>query len=119
MFNAAAVGIASLVLAAAAVGTGSANAATLQAGPSLQVRHADLDLTRAHDVARLNQRIARAARTVCGNADLRDLGAMAAMNKCRVVAVANAAAGVELAVARANRGSALASALPTGTISVP
>lgn len=75
---------------------------------SAEVRFGDLDLTSEADVTRLQHRIRRAAKAVCGASDIRDLKASQAAAACRTAALANAAPKAELAVANARDGQSLA-----------
>lgn len=69
--------------------------------PPVVVPHADLTLTRAADVARLDRRIARAARAACGTPSDADLRARNQAARCLRETVASVAP----ARARAIRGS--------------
>lgn len=51
------------------------------------VRYGDLDLADAKDRARLDGRLTRAARTVCGSADIRDVRMAAIAADCQKVAL--------------------------------
>ena len=78
-------------------------------GLSAAVHYGDLDLTSAAGARELQGRVDRAARAVCGTADIRDLGAVAQRDACRQVALASAAPQVEVAIAQAHNGKAYAS----------
>lgn len=101
--------ISMVLVAAATVAGGTAPAAAATTQHSVQVRHDDLDLTSASDVARLHRRVVTAAREACGNYDLRDLNAKTRVDACRSDAIANAAPTVQMAIASASRGDRLAS----------
>ena len=77
-------------------------------GQSVAVRYADLDLTSDVGAQTLQTRISRAARAVCGSADIRDLPAMGDVQHCRQVALSGAAPQVEVAIAQARNGRAYA-----------
>ncbi len=111
--------IASFALAAGSLAAGTASAAPLGDARSIEVRHGDLDLSSAHDVARLNRRIASAAKAVCGNYDPRNFPEAANAKACFNETMAAAMPKVELAVARAAGNQKLAGSLPAKTISVP
>lgn len=72
------------------------------------VRYADLDLTSDTGAHMLQTRIDRAARAVCGSADIRDLPAMSDVARCRQVAVSGATPQAEIAIAQARTGRAYA-----------
>ena len=67
--------------------------------PSVSVRTVDLNLATPAGVQALRGRIARAVRSVCGDADLRDLQAMMEQNACRTMALAKAVPQMEVAIA--------------------
>jgi UrcA family protein len=69
--------------------------------PTRTVHYADLDLTRPEGVARLERRIAAAARSVCPTDDPRDLGLAMKIQKCRKAARASAYDQTKLAIADA------------------
>lgn len=73
-----------------------------------EVRYGDLNLTTDNGVAQLHQRIKSAARQACGYADGRDLEATQAVSACRKAALADATPKIELAIANARNGQALA-----------
>ncbi len=75
---------------------------------SIGVRFSDLDLASDAGASILRARITRAANTVCGDTDQRDLGAMGQMMACRKTAMASAAPQVELALASARPGRSFA-----------
>lgn len=97
----------SLALSAAVLG-GPALAQPAADGNSATVRTADLDLSTDAGAAALHSRVVRAAGTVCGTADQRDLAAMDSVMACRKVAMASAAPQVELALAAAHSNRAYA-----------
>lgn len=97
-----AVSVAAFVLPFAAM------AAPVADGQSVAVRYSDLDLTTNVGTHTLQTRINHAARTVCGNADIRDLLGMADVQHCRQVALNSAAPQVEVAIAQARTGRAFA-----------
>ena len=109
----------SAALVAVVVAASPAAAAPLTEDTQVQVRHGDLDLTKTHDVARLNRRIVHAAKDACGSFDPRNFPAAASAKACLTNAVASASPKVEMAVAQARSGNALAGALAANTISVP
>ncbi|WP_298019648.1 UrcA family protein [uncultured Parasphingopyxis sp.] len=57
---------------------------------SVSVGYADLDLSQRADRAALDQRIARAANSVCGDVSAFDLAGGNAVRRCRVDAIAAA-----------------------------
>lgn len=69
---------------------------------SVVVPYADLDLTKDAGRKVLDARIARAANTICGPVNLRDLARLAARRACIAEARASAAPQVELALNAAN-----------------
>lgn len=73
-----------------------------------EVRYGDLNLTTDKGVAQLHQRIKAAARQACGYADGRDIRATQAVSACRQAALAQAAPKIDLAIANARNGEALA-----------
>ncbi len=77
-------------------------------GQSVAVRYGDLDLTTNVGTQTLQTRIHRAARVVCGSADIRDLLGMSDVQHCRQVALSGAAPQVEVAIAQARNGQAFA-----------
>lgn len=76
--------------------------------PTALVRYADLDLATAGGVARLDRRIRAAVTDVCGAADIRDLVQGAAVHRCRVAALADAAPQLASAIASARNGTKVA-----------
>ncbi len=77
--------------------------------PQRLVHFSDLDLTTPAGARALHSRVLRAAREVCGGVDLRDLDPMReAFTACREAAQASATAQVQLALAKAQKGRALA-----------
>ena len=112
--------VSSALFAALAVAAVSpAAAAPLDASHQLEVATRDLDLTDTRDVARLNRRVAIAARQICGTYEARTLPSAAIAKACVTEAVADASPKVDLAVAQARSGNALASASPSKTTLVP
>ncbi|MDO7834266.1 UrcA family protein [Sphingobium sp. HBC34] len=85
--------LASVALAA----TGGAASAQefLSNGRTAEVRHGDLDLTKAADQRQLRSRIARAASRVCASTDL------STQMACRAQAIAHVEAPISAAIARA------------------
>ncbi len=77
-------------------------------GQSVAVRYTDLNLASDAGTRTLQARIDRAARAVCGSADIRDLSAMSEIQNCRQVALNSAAPQVEVAIAQARNGRAFA-----------
>jgi len=74
--------------------------------PAIAVSYDDLNLATSSGVDALYHRISVAARSVCANPDIRDLGAVAAAQNCRVDAVARAVRDVnnpKLAIVHASR----------------
>jgi UrcA family protein len=103
--------IAKAALAAAlatAVGAMPAQAETVER--TTFVRYGDLDLRRSADVTTLERRVRRAAIAVCAGNGTRDMTMLAAEGRCRKIALSNAMPRVELAVAGARGGKALARA---------
>ena len=79
--------------------------------PTVTVSYADLDLNKAAGVEQLYARLRRAARSVCGgDADLRDLSAVASRDACVGAALSSAVAATHNA-----RLSALAHIAPAGS----
>ena len=101
-------------LSAAAAFLNVAVAAPAQAadydGRSIAVRYADLDLTTTVGAARLERRIAYAAKIVCGPADMRALDQAMQVRACRTGAIASAEPQVKLILALADRGTRFADA---------
>jgi UrcA family protein len=87
----------------------SANAPAWAQDRPVAVSHADLTLSRAADVARLDHRIARAARAVCGSPSDADTRARNQAARCRRDTVASVAAARERAIVDAT-GPTLAAA---------
>jgi UrcA family protein len=77
--------------------------------PTRLVRYGDLDLTKAEGVARLEHRVAAAARLVCRIDDPRDLTQSAIARKCRSAALAAAQRQTQAAIAEAHSNRQLAS----------
>lgn len=96
-------------LAALGVSSAAIAATPTADGLSVAVHYGDLDLTTDAGTRALQARIARAARTVCGSADQRDLPEVGAVQQCRHVALDSAAPQVEVAIAQARSGKAYAS----------
>jgi UrcA family protein len=73
--------------------------------PQLRVSYADLDLSTREGAARLERRVAAAAKVVCGVADTRDIAMQTKTRACRKAALASAQAPMRQAVlaARAER----------------
>jgi UrcA family protein len=90
-----------LFLAAALIG--SAPAAAQTETNSIGVTTADLDLSQATDVAKLDRRLGLAVRRVCGAADENSLAAWGAVTACRLEAAARIAPQRDLAIAEARR----------------
>ena len=65
----------------------------------LDVRYDDLNLASARGVATLDRRIARAADTVCGTADIRDLNGSRMVKACKASAILGAGDARRLAIA--------------------
>lgn len=83
-------------------GAAFAGAAPMEAAPrTIEVTTAGLNLARSADVAVLDARIKRAARTVCEPADWRSLKQAAASARCEKVAISGAQAQRDVLVARA------------------
>ena len=72
-----------------------AHAAPPQNLPSRVVQFADLDLSHTQGAAALYQRLKRAAETVCGPFDLRDLGQRVRFESCVSSAISAAVAKVD------------------------
>jgi UrcA family protein len=85
---------------------------------SREVRFADLDLTKDADVAALEQRVKRATRRVCGNAESRALNDMLDMMACRETAMTSARSSMNLAIAAARTGERYAGGGAASTLSV-
>jgi UrcA family protein len=81
-------------LAALAVTTGSFAAAPGDAAPSVTVRYDDLNLATTAGVDTLYRRISVAAREVCPDVHPRGLAVVAASQRCRADAVAQAVQAV-------------------------
>jgi UrcA family protein len=98
-----------LLAAAALAGAASTGAAPAAAEAdriatgTIEVRHGDLDLGRASDVARLDRRIGVAVRRVCGAPDSAGLAARMPVTDCRTSAEAGARIQRDLAIANAQR----------------
>ena len=75
---------------AAAGGVATARAALPEQPPSVRVDYGDLNLATQQGSRELYDRIASAARQVCGPADPRDLEALAAAHACKARAIAQA-----------------------------
>jgi UrcA family protein len=100
-----------LVGCALAIGSTMAHASPATAdAPSITVKYSDLNLATDAGAHELYSRIATAARSVCPDADIRDLGAFASSKTCQSEAIARAVQDVRnprLAAvysARTNRG---------------
>jgi UrcA family protein len=90
-------------LAAAALCTpAAANPTEETANPTEEtkvvVSYAGLDLANPADAARLDRRLKAAARTICGDAPLLDLGLAAKAESCRADAMARARADLRIAM---------------------
>jgi UrcA family protein len=98
-----------LVAAALAASALSAPAAAAQADEtSVVVSYAGLDLANPADAARFERRLKAAARAVCSEAPLLDLGLSAKIQACQDDAVARAKSDLQLALrAAGNRTLAL------------
>lgn len=84
---------------------GAAVPALAQAVPTKEVRTADLDLSSDAGVAKLNSRILRASRAVCGGRpEANNLAAIARFNACFAQAKAGASDKAERMVAAAQSG---------------
>ncbi|MGH8306374.1 MAG: UrcA family protein, partial [Steroidobacteraceae bacterium] len=68
---------------------------TIGAAPSVKVPYGDLNLSTEQGSLALYARIESAAKVVCRPVDIRDLGAMAAAQTCRTLALANAVRDVK------------------------
>jgi UrcA family protein len=109
-FKIAAIAAASATLA---LGAGVASAEDFVSnGRTMEVRHGDLDLSKADQQAVLRSRIARAASRVCIGTDL------AAYTACRSKAIAHVQPGMKAAIARADSGERYAEARPVETRAV-
>ena len=76
---------------------------------SVVVHTADLNLANKDGQLSLQRRVAHAVKSVCGDADIRNLIAMKEMSACRSIAMSGAKPQMELAIANARRGRSLAS----------
>ena len=74
-----------------------------------EVRFGDLDLTSAAGAAALDQRIARATRSVCGVTGARTLQEITQARRCQKVALSDAAPRAQFAVAQARSSQGYAS----------
>ncbi len=99
----------SVAFSLVAFGVPAAAIAGTPDGLSVAVHYSDLDLTTDTGTQALQARIDRAARAVCGSADLRDLRGMSEVQQCRAVALNSAAPQVEVVIAQARSGRAYAS----------
>lgn len=94
--------------------TGALLGAPAMADPSMSQLHAetvrtdDLDLGRTADVIKLNARVGRAIRSVCGTYSSTDLAGQNEVRRCRVNLRPNAAAETERLIAENRRAEALA-----------
>lgn len=77
--------------------------------PTRTVVYNDLDLTSTEGVARLERRIAAAARSLCPAEDPRNLNALMVIKKCRAAAIASAERQTKVALADARASKQLAS----------
>ena len=110
MKNALFIALASALVTAGAIKTapalGQTPGAEVQTFVSL-VRTSDLDLRTDRGQRQLEQRLARAARDVCGTASDADLRGKNALRACREDAIARASAQREEMLAAASRGGTL------------
>ncbi|MET0270144.1 MAG: UrcA family protein [Sphingomonas sp.] len=81
-----------------------------ETAPTAIVRLAGLDLTNARDIARLDGRVRRAAQSVCGTADVRDLPHRAQVLACRATALDAVKPQIASLIGRAQNGPQLADA---------
>jgi len=88
----------------AALALGAPASAQMMEKASHEVRYGDLDLASDAGVAQLHRRIKFAARSVCGQADIRDISGSQAAAACRRAALAEAGPRIELAIANARSG---------------
>jgi UrcA family protein len=79
-----------LVACVLAIGSSMANAAPALDVPSVTVKYSDLNLATDDGAHQLYKRISAAARVVCPDVDLRDLGAFASSKTCQSEAIARA-----------------------------
>ncbi|WP_019833172.1 UrcA family protein [Sphingomonas sp. PR090111-T3T-6A] len=100
----------SVALSAASALAAPALAAPVADGQSAIVHIADLNLATDAGIQTLHTRVAHAAKKVCGAPDARDLSAVRQSDACRQVALESAAPQVQLAIADARQGKALAMA---------
>jgi UrcA family protein len=84
-------------LAASALSTPAA-AGPADDGTRVAVSYAGLDLSRPADAARFDRRIRAAARTVCSDAPMLDLGVAARVQACEDSAIARARADLRVAL---------------------
>jgi UrcA family protein len=77
-------------------------------GRSATVRTNDLNLATPAGEQVLRHRITRAIAVVCGDADLRDLAAVARQDACRATAMAKAMPQMQVAIANARTNKAYA-----------
>ncbi|WEK43105.1 MAG: UrcA family protein [Candidatus Sphingomonas colombiensis] len=94
--------ILTLAAFAAALTGAPAFAQSVDPAPSIAVRHADLNLTNAQDVRRLDHRITHAVIDVCGTASSADPGGQINVTRCRAetMAVASAQRGALIAASQ-------------------
>lgn len=91
-----------LLVAAFALPSASLMAAPVEeAVPTASVSYDDLDLANPAGAATLKARLASAVKSVCGEADARDLHEMSRVATCRRTALAGAQPQVEVAMAKA------------------
>jgi UrcA family protein len=100
--------VASLALATAVLPAPSFARAVADQAPSVSISYRDLDLGTDAGARALDHRVRIAAEEVCGYADPRSLSAMRPVLACRKIAMKSAAPQVEVALAAARSGRALA-----------
>jgi UrcA family protein len=71
------------------------HSANADPAPQVSVRFTDLDLTRTEGAAALYQRLQRAAASVCGSADTKDLPGVTRVHACIRTAIDEAVAKVD------------------------
>ncbi|MFD1107429.1 UrcA family protein [Sphingobium olei] len=106
-FKIAAIASATVALALTAGAAGAAGINDFQSnGRSVEVRHGDLDLTKADQRQQLQTRISRAASRVCSKGGLNEQQA------CRKLAIAQVQPRISAAIARAETKERYADATP-------
>ena len=109
MKNAIRIALASALITAAAIKAAPALAEPIAAEQNISfVRTADLDLRSGAGLRQLDERLAQAAREVCGEASNVDLAGKNAIRLCRDETIARAKAETRQLVAAANRGAFIA-----------